>query len=167
VISTANNFLFSPASNLIHDVYKRFINPDASEQRTLIVSRAMVIVLGVFALVQGAYFESILKAALYAYTVYGAAVTPAIMAVFFWKRATAAGAVTSIILGTIITVVWDAFEIQVRFQEYGWIRSMDAVYPALAISVLGLVAVSLLSAPPPVERWKPFFAEAAEEEVVG
>jgi SSS family solute:Na+ symporter len=52
------------------------------------------------------------------------------MAVFFWKRATAAGAVTSIILGTIITVVWDAFEIQVRFQEYGWIRSMDAVYPA-------------------------------------
>jgi len=148
VISTANNFLFSPASNLIHDVYKRFISPDASERRTLIVSRAMVIVLGVFALVQGAY------------TVYGAAVTPAIMAVFFWKRATAAGAVTSIILGTIITVVWDAFEIQVRFQEYGWIRSMDAVYPALVISVLGLVAVSLLSAPPPMERWKPFFAEA-------
>jgi SSS family solute:Na+ symporter/sodium/proline symporter len=165
VISTANNFLFSPASNLIHDVYKRFINPDASERRTLIVSRAMVIVLGVFALVQGAYFESILKAALYAYTVYGAAVTPAIMAVFFWKRATAAGAVTSIILGTIITVVWDAFEIQVRFQEYGWIRSMDAVYPALLISVTGLVAVSLLSAPPPVERWKPFFAEAVKEVV--
>ena len=163
VISTANNFLFSPASNLIHDVYKRFINPDASERRTLIVSRAMVIVLGVFALVQGAYFESILKAALYAYTVYGAAVTPAIMAVFFWKRATAAGAVTSIILGTIITVVWDAFEIQVRFQEYGWIQGMDAVYPALAISVLGLVVVSLLSAPPPVERWKPFFAEAVKE----
>ena len=163
VISTANNFLFSPASNLIHDVYKRFISPEASEQRTLIVSRVMVIVLGVFALVQGAYFESILKAALYAYTVYGAAVTPAIMAVFFWKRATAAGAVTSIILGTIITVVWDAFEIQVRFQEYGWVRSMDAVYPALAISVLGLVAVSLMSAPPPVERWKPFFAEAVEE----
>jgi len=163
VISTANNFLFSPASNLIHDVYKRFIHPDASERRTLIVSRAMVIALGVFALVQGAYFESILKAALYAYTVYGAAVTPAIMAVFFWKRATAAGAVTSIILGTIVTVVWDAFEIQVRFQEYGWIRSMDAVYPALAISVTGLVAVSLLSAPPPVERWRPFFAEAAEE----
>jgi hypothetical protein len=40
---------------------------------------------------------------------------------------------------------------------------MDAVYPALAISVLGLVAVSLMSAPPPVERWKPFFAEAVEE----
>ena len=168
VISTANNFLFSPASNLIHDVYKRFVNPSASERRTLVVSRALVVSLGIFALVQGAYFESILKAALYAYTVYGAAVTPAIMAVFFWKRATAAGAVTSIILGTMITVVWDAFEIQARFQEFGWIRSMDAVYPALAISVAGLIAGSLMSAPPAREKWGPFFeAEATEQGRVG
>jgi len=166
VISTANNFLFSPASNLIHDVYKRFVNPSASERRMLIVSRVLVIFLGVFALLQGAYFESILKAALYAYTVYGAAVTPAIMAVFFWKRATAAGAVTSIILGTFITVIWDAFEIQVRFQEYGWIRSMDAVYPALAISVIGFIVVSLASSPPPAEKWKPFFEEPVKE-VIG
>jgi len=165
VISTANNFLFSPASNLIHDVYKRFVNPRASERRMLIVSRALVVVLGVFALLQGAYFESILKAALYAYTVYGAAITPAIMAVFFWRRATAGGAVTSIVLGTIITVIWDAFEIQVRFQEHGWIRSMDAVYPALVISVVGLVLVSLLSPPPAAEKWKPFF-ELPVKEVV-
>ena len=159
VISTANNFLFSPASNLIHDVYKRFVNPDASERRTLVVSRALVVALGIFALVQGAYFESILKAALYAYTVYGAAVTPAIMAVFFWKRATAAGAVTSILMGTVVTVIWDAFEIQMRFQQYPWIRNMDAVYPALAISVAALVAVSLLSAPPPREKWQAFFED--------
>jgi len=159
VISTANNFLFSPASNLIHDVYKRFVNPDASERRTLVVSRALVVALGIFALVQGAYFESILKAALYAYTVYGAAVTPAIMAVFFWKRATAAGAVTSILMGTVVTVVWDAFEIQTRFQQYLWIRDMDAVYPALAVSVAGLIVVSLLSAPPPREKWQAFFED--------
>src|SRR5260370_37324487 len=103
VISTANNFLFSPASNLIHDVYKRFINPDASERRTLIVSRAMVIVLRVFALAQGAYFESILKAALYAYTVYGAAVTPAIMAGVVLKSDAGAGGVAAVHLGALFT----------------------------------------------------------------
>ena len=107
VISTANNYLFSPASNLIHDVYKRFVRPNAGEKQTLIVSRLLVVGLGVFALLQGAYFESILKAALYAYTVYGAAVTPAVVAVFFWKRANAAGAVSSIVAGTLITVVWN------------------------------------------------------------
>jgi SSS family solute:Na+ symporter/sodium/proline symporter len=146
VISTANNYLFSPASNLIHDVYKRFINPRASERRTLLVSRLLVLLLGVFALLQGAYFESILAAALYAYTVYGAAVTPAVMAVFFWRRANTAGAISSIIAGTVITVVWNVAGIQV----------MDAVYPALGVSLLALVGVSLATAPPPREKWEPF-----------
>jgi Na+/proline symporter len=146
VISTANNYLFSPASNLIHDVYKRFIDPQAGERRTLFVSRAIVILLGVFALVQAAYFESILKAALYAYTVYGAAVTPAVMAVFFWKRANTAGAVSSIILGTAITVIWNIMQIQ-------W---LDAVYPALGVSVLALVLVSLATAPPSRANLEPF-----------
>ena len=153
VISTANNYLFSPASNLIHDVYKRFIEPDAGERRTLVISRLLVILLGVFALLQGAYFESILKAALYAYTVYGAAVTPAVMAVFFWRRATTSGAIASILAGTIITVVWNIAGIEI----------FDAVYPALAVSLAGLIIVSLASAPPPPEKWKPFFEAPAEE----
>ncbi|MBI1786038.1 MAG: sodium:solute symporter family protein [Acidobacteria bacterium] len=147
VISTANNYLFSPATNLIHDVYKRFVAPEASERRTLAVSRLLVVALGAFALMQAAYFESILRAALYAYTVYGAAVTPVVMAVFFWKRATTAGAIVSIVSGTAITVGWNILGIEV----------MDAVYPALGVSVLSLVLVSLLTPPPAEEKWRPFF----------
>ena len=146
VISTANNYLFSPASNLIHDVYKRFIDPDASERRTLLVSRLLVIALGAFALLQAAYFESVLKAALYAYTVYGAAVTPSVMAVFFWKRANQAGAISSIVLGTVVTVAWQLLDIQ-------W---LDAVYPALGISLLALIVVSLVTAPPSRANLEPF-----------
>jgi len=146
VISTANNYLFSPASNLIHDVYKRFLQPDASEKQTLLVSRVLVALLGVFALMQGAYFESILKAALYAYTVYGAAVTPAVMAVFFWKRANTAGAISSIAAGTVITVIWNVMDIQ-------W---LDAVYPALGVSLAALIGVSLCTAPPARAQLAPF-----------
>lgn len=152
VISTGNNYLFSPASNLIHDVYSRFINPNAGERRVLVVSRLTVVALGVFALLQGAYFESILRAALYAYTVYGAAVTPAVMAVFFWKRATTEGAITSIILGTVITVIWNVAGIEL----------IDAVFPALLVSVCGLIGVSLMSKPPAREKWMPFFEKPAE-----
>ena len=99
VVSTANNYLFSPATNLIHDVYGRFINRDASDRRRMVMSRVIVILLGLFALVQATRFESILDAAVYAYTVYGAAVTPAVLAVFFWKRATTAGAIVIVVLG--------------------------------------------------------------------
>ena len=75
-------------------MYERFINPQATERRSLIVSRVLVVALGIFALLQATQFESILNASLYAYTVYGAAVTPVVLAVFFWKRTTTAGAMT-------------------------------------------------------------------------
>jgi solute:Na+ symporter, SSS family len=151
VISTANNYLFSPATNLMHDVYERFINKDATERQSLIVSRVIVVVLGVFAVLQATQFQSILNAALYAYTVYGAAVTPAVMAVFFWKRTTTAGAVTSIGVGTVLTVAWNVA------QAMGWKNDTDAVYPALAASVACLVIVSLVTPRPAAEKWKPFF----------
>jgi solute:Na+ symporter, SSS family len=68
------------------------------------------------------------------------------MAVFFWKRATTAGAVCSILLGTVITVGWNLLGFE-----------LDAVYPALGASVFSLIVVSLLTPPPAVEKWKPFF----------
>jgi len=151
VISTANNYLFSPATNLLHDVYERFINPHATERQSLIMSRVLVIGLGVFALLQATQFQSILNAALYAYTVYGAAVTPAVMAVFFWKRTNTAGAIASISVGAIVTIAWNVA------QGLGWKNNLDAVYPALAASVACLIFVSLLTRPPEPAKWKPFF----------
>src|SRR5260370_29466202 len=67
------------------------------------VSRLIVIGLGIFALLQLTLFSSILKMALYAYTAYAAAITPVVMAAFFSKRATAPPAVWSIALGPAIT----------------------------------------------------------------
>jgi SSS family solute:Na+ symporter/sodium/proline symporter len=152
VISTANNYLFSPATNLIHDVYERFINRSATNRQSLIMSRVLVIGLGVFALLQATQFQSILNAALYAYTVYGAAVTPAVLAVFFWKRANTGGAVSSIVIGTVVTVGWNIAQ-----ARWKWHEDIDAVYPAILASVLCLVLVSLATAPPPEAKWKPFF----------
>ena len=114
----------------------------------------MVVGLGIYAVLQAARFESILGASLYAYTVYGAAVTPAVMAVFFWKRATTAGAIVSIALGTVVTVVWNLLG-----NPGGW----DAIHPALAASVASLLLVSLLTAPPAKEKWAPFFEPATKD----
>jgi SSS family solute:Na+ symporter/sodium/proline symporter len=150
VISTANNYLFSPATNLIHDVYSRFIDRNAPERRTLLASRVIVVLLGGFALLQATTFTSVLAASLYAYTIYGAAVTPVVLAVFFWRRTTTAGAIVSIVLGAAITIVWNAVHLNLR-------TTVDAVYPALAASVLSLVIVSLLTPAPAKEKWEPFF----------
>ena len=158
VISTANNYLFSPATNLINDVFVRYIRPDASNRSILLVSRLMVVLLGCWSLLQSLGTRSVLEKALYAYTIYSAALTPVILAAFFWRRATAAGAVSSIAAGTCVTVFWDTAFVKTHLPET--IASRDAIFPALIASLVCLFAVSLLT-PRPTEAQLAPFAESA------
>ena len=144
IISTANNWLFSPATNVVNDIYVRYIAPEASNKRVLIVSRLTVVLLGIWSLYQGLHAESVLKMALYAYTIYGAALTPVILAAFFWQRATAAAAVASIAAGTLVTVTWDLLAPHLPPA----LGHRDAILPALAASLLCLGFVSLLTTRP-------------------
>jgi Na+/proline symporter len=153
VISTANNYLFSPATNLINDVYIRFLHPQATQKHVLLVSRVLVAGLGVWALVQGITLTSVLAKAMYAYTIYSAAITPVVMAAFFWPRATRQGATACLLSGTAITVAWDSLRI--------WlpkiIAERDAIFPALIVSVLALVVVSLITPRPSQEQIAQFY----------
>jgi len=153
IISTANSFLLVPATNVIRDVYQRFINPNLSDKKMILYSRLAVIVLGVIAYSLISFFPRILDAAYAAYTVYGAGITPALVAVFFWKRATTSGGVLSILGGTTVTIAWEiANKIQGHL-PFG----VPAIYPALAVSLVLLFGVSLLTPKPPPEKWRAFF----------
>lgn len=154
VISTGSNFLFSPATNLVNDVYARYIDRDSSNKRILIVSRLVVVLLGIWALYQAIAAKSVLEKMLYAYTIYAAALTPAILAAFYSRKATAAGAVSCIATGTVITVMWDLP--LVKHLLPGFIANHDAIFPALALSVLSLVVVSLFTKPPRAEQLSKF-----------
>ena len=83
---------------------------------------------------------------LYAYTVYAAALTPVILAAFYWRRATAPAAVASIFTGTVVTIAWDTTFIHSHLPPA--LASRDAILPALLASLLCLVAVSLATIPP-------------------
>jgi SSS family solute:Na+ symporter/sodium/proline symporter len=157
VISTANNYLFSPATNLIQDVFIRYIRPDASNKTVLLVSRFLVVLLGIWSLVQSLGTRSVLEKALYAYTIYSAALTPVILAAFFWKRATASAAVASIAAGTFVTVFWDTAFVHHTFPAI--ISDRDAIFPALVASLLCLGIVSLCTPRPSAAQLAPF-AEA-------
>ena len=154
VISTANNYLFSPATNLVNDVFVRYVQPDASNKRVLIVSRLMVVLLGLWSLWQSIGTSSVLKKSLYAYTIYSAALTPVILAAFFWRRATAPGAVSSIAAGTFVTVFWDSRFVHAHLPSV--IAERDAIFPALLASLLCLIVVSLLTPAPSANQLAPF-----------
>ncbi|HEX3569781.1 MAG TPA: sodium:solute symporter family protein [Acidobacteriaceae bacterium] len=154
IISTANNYLFSPATNLVNDIFVRYLRPNASNKQILLVSRLMIVALGLWALYQGLHTESVLKKALYAYTVYSAALTPVILAAFYWRRTTASAAVASIFTGTFVTVFWDTAFIHAHLPAS--IAERDAIFPALLASLLCLVIVSFATPKPTEAHLKAF-----------
>ena len=150
VISTASNYLFSPATNLIEDVFVRYLVPKASNRQVLVFSRAAVAVLGAWALYQALYAPSILAKMLYAYTIYSAAVTPVVLAAFYSKRATAWGAVAAIAMGTVVTLAWENLGLRNLFPPI--LAQRDAIFPALIAAVVALVAVSAITPKPRAEQ---------------
>ncbi len=148
IVSTADSFLLVPATNIMRDIYQRFINSNLPDKQFVLYSRIVVIILGIVAFLQIRFFSGVLEMALYAYTMYGVGITPAVMAVFFWKRATPKGGVASISAGMLATVIWE-----ILHQPF----DIPTVYPALTLSVVCLIAVSLFTQKPAPEKWQPFF----------
>lgn len=148
IISTADSFLLVPATTFIKDIYLHYINPKAGEKKVLLLNRLLVILFGVIAwLVTYAFAETtgFFHKALYAYTIYGASITPCLVAALFWKRATTVGAISSILAGTVVTLLWSTDLVQQQLPSS--FSGLDAVLPAITISVLALILGSLLSKP--------------------
>lgn len=154
IISTANSFLLVPATNIMRDIVQRFVKPDISDKGMIVGSRISLIVLGLSAYGLIGFFPRILKAAYAAYTIYGAGLTPALLATFFWKRATAKAGVLSILSGVVITIAWEIITRIIGHQFLG----IPAVYPALLSSIILLVSVSLLSPKPDKSKWEQFMS---------
>jgi SSS family solute:Na+ symporter len=144
IVSTATSMLLTPATNLMRDVYQRFINPQVTSRQVLTYTRALVIVLGVAAFVAGNFFPTILAMALWAYTMYGAGITPALLAAFVWPGATPRGGVASIAVGMTVTILWEIVGLRRGTGSApAYLFGLSTVYPALLLSIGTLIAVSL------------------------
>jgi SSS family solute:Na+ symporter/sodium/proline symporter len=148
IVSTANSFLLTPASALMRDVYQKSINPGATDKQILLYTRLLVVALGLLGFVALRFFSTILAMALWAYTMYGAAITPALLAIFLWPRVTRAGGIASIAAGMVTTLGWEIYARQAGGYPYG----LATVYPALMLSLLALVGVSLAGSKPTREE---------------
>lgn len=139
IITTGNSYLLSSAGNLVHDIYRSLSGRKTSSRTELFLTRAAIVVLGVAAFVIGEFFPGVLEIQVFSYTMYGAVVTPSLLATFLWRRATAAGCIASMITGISATLVWEF----VLDKPYDW----NSVLVALPLAVLALVVGSLVTTP--------------------
>lgn len=137
IITTGNSYLLSAATNLTYDIYGKYINPHASDDKQLKITKMFIVVLGALAFIIINYFPSVLDVQMYAYTVYGAGITPAVLAVFFWKRVNAAGGVSSMLAGVVSTLVWEIV-LQKPFD-------LNSVVIAVPLAIIVLIVVTLMT----------------------
>lgn len=167
VLSTGMNYLLSPSTNLMRDIYQRFINPDAPQQRMVAMQKVLIVVLG-FAAFLMIFVPTVLKSeisvlkyAYFAYTLYGVAITPALLAALAWKRATKMGGLASILSGAFMAIVFDIVipygfpEVMVSGDPWG----IPSIYPALVVSISALVIVSYMTPKPDAKLLEKLFPQ--------
>jgi sodium/pantothenate symporter len=158
IMSTVSSMLLVASGAVVKDVYLNYVNPEASDRRISSLSYVATLVIGVgvilVSLTPPDYVQFVVVFALgglqsmfIAPTVFG----------LFWKRATKWGAIASMYLGLVSYLVLEIF-----FPDlFGDIVNL---VPALTLSIVAMVVVSLLTPRPPQEILRLFWGKSVPSE---
>ena len=136
IVTTADSYLLSSATNLTNDIYVKYIRKDATDKQKMLVLRGTIVVFSVIAVALTLYFPTVLSLQMTAYTMYGAAITPAILFALFSKKVTPAAGIAGILVGGLATIVWTLMG-----TPYG-IQCAIVAVPASVIAILVVSAVT-------------------------
>ena len=99
-LSTADGLLLTIANALSHDLYYKMINPNASTQKRVMISKILLLVVAIFAAwVTSQKPGNILFLVGAAFSMAASAFFPALVMGVFWKRANKWGAIVGMVAG--------------------------------------------------------------------
>ncbi len=153
-LSTASGLLLVIGSSFSHDIYKRFINPNASEQNELLVARGSVLV----AVIVAGYFGVnppgfVGEVVAFAFGLAAASFFPAIVLGIFDKRTNKYGAISGMLVGIIFTgayIIMTADRLMDIEPFIFGIRAQGIGTVGMILSFIVTYGVSRLTPPPPV-----------------
>ncbi|MCA3220459.1 MAG: VC_2705 family sodium/solute symporter [Burkholderiales bacterium] len=159
-LSTADGLLLTIANALSHDLYYKMINPNASTQKRITISKILLLVVAVLAAYTAAAAPAdILFLVAAAFSLAAAGFFAPLVLGVFWKRANKYGAIASMIVGVSITFyymattqVWlrSVFGVTSSVAENTWwdIAPISAGIFGMPAALITLVVVSLLTPAP-------------------
>ncbi len=167
VISTGMNYLLSPTTNIMRDIYQRFLNPGADQATMVALQKVFVVLVGIAAFMMiwiPTYYGmriSVLRYSYFAYTMYGVSITPALLAALTWRRATWQGGLASIVGGAgaalFLDLLLPALSPASVVDGDPW--GIPSIFFSAALSIGLLFLVSLATPPPTREELAPLFPE--------
>jgi sodium/proline symporter len=137
IMSTADSLLLQTGSIASRDLYERFVRPGASERQMVIVSRGLVLAIGIVGYFV-ALFEppTVFEVVIFATSVLGSAFTPAFVCAVWWKKANTPGAIASMVAGGTSAIVWQVAGLEAS-------TTLHPMSAGLLFSTVAMVLVSL------------------------
>jgi len=136
-MSSADSDMLGAAGIFGNDIYKRYINRSADERQVLSVIKGSMILVGVLSMLI-AYFNkgSIINLLMFSFTLRaGGSFIPYVVG-HYWKKASWAGAMASLIVGSTLVVLVE--------KKYLPFFGLDPIIPGLISSVIVFVLFTLL-----------------------
>lgn len=156
IMSTADSQLLVSASSVAEDIFKGIWKKDADDKTVLLVSRITVFVIAILAYVIALNpNNSIMGLVSNAWAGLGAAFGPTVLLSLYWKRTNFQGAVAGIAAGALTVIVWDYIPLA-GGNTLGTVTGLYSLAIGFAISLLAIVAVSLLTPAPSEEMMQEF-----------
>jgi SSS family solute:Na+ symporter len=140
VMSTASAGLLASSTILANDVYAGFIARD--DHNKVLVNRVSTLLVGIVVLVISLIVSDVVGALTVAYDLLSGALFVPIVGALFWRRATAAGALASMAVGSAVVVIFMVVD--------GLFANTPIIWGILA-SLVAFVVVSLLTPKPSEE----------------
>lgn len=138
ILSTADSCLMASSGNVVTDIIGYFKNMDPDNKSFVRTSQIATLIIGALALVLASLMENVLDLMLYSYAFMVSGLFIPTIGALYWKKSTAAGALTAMIVGGSVTIV-----LQLGFDSLP--LGLDANVFGITSSAISFIAVSLLT----------------------
>lgn len=147
ILSTSAGLMITVASTISHDLYKVYINRNATEKQELAIAKITTLVMSGIAVVLALWLkqENVAWLVTLAFGIAASAIFPAMMATLWWKRATRQGLIAGMVTGLVVSVVFIALLLTGVKSFLGLPTSGGPGIFGVTASVLVLIVVSLLT----------------------
>ena len=139
-MSTGDSQLHAVSTLISTDVYKKYINKNASEAKQYMVAKICVLIFGVISIIFALLKPAMLSDILTLSNAGVGALVPTIVGGLYWKRSTKAAAISSIVAGEAIMVL---FTFILKVSPLGFGAGLWSMFVSLVI----FVTVSLFTKP--------------------
>ncbi|MFA9396009.1 MAG: hypothetical protein ACERJ1_15065 [Halodesulfovibrio sp.] len=138
LMSTVSGTILASSTLIINDLVKPF-RGEMDNKQEMFLARVITFAVGIVVLLLAVVIGDVMHALDIAYALLSGCIFVPVVAGFFWRKATAQGAVSSIVVSGIVTTVC--------IMTYGAFSAYTIIYGILSSAVV-LVVVSLMTGPP-------------------